>query len=406
MNSFVSAALALPDRGERLSARTRVQTIDVLRGLVIVIMALDHVRDYFHESLYAYDPLDPNATTALLYVTRWVTHFCAPTFVLLAGVSAWLQAAKGKSPADLARFLLTRGLWLIVLEVTVIAFGWSFSIPLLPHLQVIWAIGVSMCALAALIWLPSSVVLAVGVMIVAGHNLLDPIAPEQLGRFADVWRILHDGGMIARNGAPLVVAFYPVLPWIGVMALGYGLGPVFLSSSRDRILVAIATVLLAVFVILRGINGYGNPQRWTVQADVGKTVMAFLAVQKYPPSLLYVCVTLGPMLLLIPLFERIRGRVTEWFRVFGAVPLFAYVLHLYVLHALAVVAHAAAGQNTDGMFNTVHDLFLTPQVFAGTGFSIVTAYLAWVGVVALIYVPCRWWGEVKSRRRDWWLSYL
>jgi uncharacterized membrane protein len=406
MSSSATASLARPDTLARLSARTRVQAIDVLRGLVIVIMALDHVRDYFHNSGYAYNPLDPNATTPLIYATRWVTHFCAPTFVFLAGVSAWLQGAKGKAPASLARFLLTRGLWLIVLEVTVIAFGWSFSIPLLPHLQVIWAIGVSMCALAALVWLPTPVVLACGIAIVAGHNMLDPIAPEQLGRFADVWRIVHDGGLIVRNGAPLTIAFYPVLPWFGVMALGYGLGPIFLSARRDRILVAMAVALLVAFVILRGANGYGNPQPWTVQADAVKTAMSFLDVQKYPPSLLYVCVTLGPMLLLIPLFDRMRGHVTGFFRVFGAVPLFAYVLHLYVLHALAIAAHVAVGQSIDGMFNTVHDLFLTPEVFAGTGLSIVTTYIAWVVVIAVIYFPCRWWGDVKRRRHDWWLSYL
>jgi len=406
MSSSATASLARPDTLARLSARTRVQAIDVLRGLVIVIMALDHVRDYFHNSGYAYNPLDPNATTPLIYATRWVTHFCAPTFVFLAGVSAWLQGAKGKAPASLARFLLTRGLWLIVLEVTVIAFGWSFSIPLLPHLQVIWAIGVSMCALAALVWLPTPVVLACGIAIVAGHNMLDPIAPEQLGRFADVWRIVHDGGLIVRNGAPLTIAFYPVLPWFGVMALGYGLGPIFLSARRDRILVAMAVALLVAFVILRDANGYGNPQPWTVQADAVKTAMSFLDVQKYPPSLLYVCVTLGPMLLLIPLFDRMRGHVTGFFRVFGAVPLFAYVLHLYVLHALAIAAHVAVGQSIDGMFNTVHDLFLTPEVFAGTGLSIVTTYIAWVVVIAVIYFPCRWWGDVKRRRHDWWLSYL
>ena len=404
--SSATASLARPDTLPRLSARTRVQAIDVLRGLVIVVMALDHVRDYFHNSGYAYNPLDPDATTPLIYATRWVTHFCAPTFVFLAGVSAWLQGAKGKAPASLARFLLTRGLWLIVLEVTVIAFGWSFSIPLLPHLQVIWAIGMSMCALAAFVWLPTPVVLACGIAIVAGHNLLDPIAPEQLGRFADVWRVLHDGGMIVRNGAPLTIAFYPVLPWFGVMALGYGLGPIFVSARRDRILVAMAIALLVAFVILRGANGYGNPQPWTVQADAVKTAMSFLDVQKYPPSLLYVCVTLGPMLLLIPLFDRIRGHVTEFFRVFGAVPLFAYVLHLYVLHALAIAAHVAVGQSIDGMFNTVHDLFLTPEVFAGTGLSIVTTYIAWIVVIAVIYFPCRWWGDVKRRRHDWWLSYL
>lgn len=383
-----------------------MQALDVLRGLVIALMALDHVRDYFHASGYAYDPLDPSKTTALLYATRWVTHFCAPTFVFLAGVSAWLQGAKGKDPARLSRFLVARGLWLVVLEVTVVAFAWSFSIPLLPHFQVIWAIGWSMVALAALVWLPARAVLFVGIGIVAGHNLLDPIKAAQLGSLSMLWEILHDGGMLLWHGAPIAVFYYPVLPWIGVMALGYGLGPIFLSPRRDRILVPLALGLIVLFVALRAVNGYGNLQPWSAQATGGQTVMSFLNVQKYPPSLLYVCATLGPMLLLVPLFDRARGLAIDVLRTYGAVPLMAYVAHLYVMHALALAAHAAAGQSTEGMFNTIANFFLHPQVFAGTGFSLPVVYAAWIVVLAIIYPLCRWWGNVKRRRRDWWLSYL
>jgi uncharacterized membrane protein len=389
-----------------LQPGTRVQALDALRGLVIVIMALDHVRDYFHASGYGYDPLDFSRTTVALYLTRWVTHFCAPTFVFLAGVSAWLQRAKGKSTPRLARFLLTRGLWLVLLEVTVVAFGWSFSIPLLPHLQVIWAIGWSMVILAALVYLPRPAVLAIGIAIVAGHNLLDPIRSNELGAWAPAWILLHEQNMLVASGEVVAFVAYPLLAWIGVLALGYGLGPVFLSPNRDRSLVRLALGMLAVFLVLRGLNLYGDPRPWAPQAAMRDTFMDFFNVRKYPPSLLYVCVTLAPMLLLVPVFDRLRGPAAAVLRTFGAVPLMAYVAHLYVMHLLAIAAHAAAGQNLDGMFNTIHDFFLAPGVFAGTGFSLPVVYIAWVAVLAILYPLCRWWGGVKERRRDWWLSYL
>jgi uncharacterized membrane protein len=383
-----------------------VQALDVLRGFVIVLMALDHVRDYFHASGYAYDPLDFSMTTGAVYVTRWVTHFCAPTFVFLAGVSAWLQGAKGKNPSRLARFLLTRGLWLVVLEVTVVAFGWSFSIPLLPHLQVIWAIGWSMVALSALIFLPRAAVLGIGIAIVAGHNLLDPIRSSELGAWSWAWILLHEQNVLVWNGQAVILVAYPLLAWIGVLALGYGLGPIFVSANRDRSLVRLALGMLAVFLLLRGVNLYGDPRPWAPQAAMSDTLMDFFDVQKYPPSLLYVCVTLAPMLLLVPVFDRLRGPATAVLRTFGAVPLMAYVAHLYVMHALAIVVHAAAGQSLDGMFNTIHDFVVSPGVFAGTGFPLAVTYVAWVVVLAAIYPLCRWWGGVKQRRRDWWLSYL
>jgi len=389
-----------------LQRGTRVEALDVLRGLVIVIMALDHVRDYFHDSGYAYDPLDASMTTAAVYATRWVTHFCAPTFVFLAGVSAWLQRAKGKDPARLARFLLTRGLWLVVLEVTVVAFGWSFWIPYLPHFQVIWAIGWSMVALAALVRLPVRTVLAIGIAIVAGHNLLDPVKAGWFGAWAPAWLLLHEQGPIVRDGQIVAIVFYPLLAWIGVLALGYGLGPVFLSPRRDRTLVRLAAGMLALFAVLRAFNLYGDLRPWAPQPTAGATVMAFLNATKYPPSLLYVCVTLAPMLLLVPVFDRMRGPVPRVLRTFGAVPLMAYVAHLYVMHLLAIAVHAAAGHDLDGMFNTIHDFFITPAVFDGTGLPLAVTYVAWIAVLALIYPLCRWWGEVKRRRREWWLSYL
>ncbi|MCU1325883.1 MAG: hypothetical protein JWN34_1253, partial [Bryobacterales bacterium] len=293
----------------RLAPGTRIEAIDVLRGLVIIIMALDHVRDYFHESGWAYDPLDPRFTTPLLYLTRWITNFCAPTFVLLAGVSAWLQAAKGKDTKVLSGFLLKRGLWIVALELTVISFAWSFSIPLLPFLQVMWAIGWSMVVLAGLVWLPRVVVLSLGIAVITLHNLLDPIRSQSFGVFAPVWIMLHDPGPLLRNGRPAALVLYPLLPWAGLMAFGYGLGAAFLSPKKDRILACLGAGMIALFIVLRLLNGYGDPIPWSVQTDAVRSLMAFFRLQKYPPSLMFICATVGPALLTVVAFERLRGPV-------------------------------------------------------------------------------------------------
>ncbi len=391
---------------QRLSPGTRIQALDILRGLVIVIMALDHVRDYFHESGWAYDPLDPKFTTPLLFATRWITNFCAPTFVFLAGVSIWLQLAKGKDTARLSRFILTRGLWIIFLELTVIGFGWSFSIPYLPFLQVMWAIGISMVALSALVWLPESVVLGIGFAILTLHNTLDSIKAKDLGSLSNLWMFLHEAGAILQHGKPLFVIAYPVLPWIGLMAFGYGLGSVFLSLNRDQILYRLGAAMLATFAIFRGLNLYGDPLPWATQPDAIKTVMSFMTVQKYPPSLMYVCATVGTVLMLIPLIDRWKGPAAEFFQTFGSVPLFSYMGHLYIMHGLALATYYATGRPLTGMFNTVYNFYFKPDAFVGDGFALPWAYFAWMVVVALLYPLSRWWQGVKRRRRDWWLSYL
>ncbi len=391
---------------QRLAPGTRIAALDILRGLVIVIMALDHVRDYFHESGWAFDPLDSSVTTPLLYATRWISNFCAPTFVFLAGVSIWLQFAKGKDKPRLSRFLLTRGLWLVFLEFTVVSFGWAFTVPYLPFLQVIWAIGISMAALSALVWLPGEVVLGIGVAILTLHNTLDPIQAKNLGQLSNLWKVTHEGGMLLWEGKPLVAAFYPVLPWFGLMAFGFGLGPVFLAENRDRILMRLGLGMLVVFAVLRGLHGYGDPLPWTQQADAVKTAMMFMKVQKYPPSLQYVCATLGIVLMLIPAIDRWKGRVSEFFQTFGSVPMMAYVSHIYILHTLSLAAHALAGRPLDGLFNIMYNSFFRLEAFTGEGFALVWTYLAWIVVVLLVYPLCRWWRSVKARRRDWWLSYL
>jgi uncharacterized membrane protein len=358
-----------------------------------------------HASGYAFDPLDPEQTTPLLYATRWITHFCAPTFVFLAGVSAWLQSVKGKSHRELSFFLLTRGLWLILLEITVIGFAWSFALPFMLFFQVIWAIGWSMVALAGFIWLPRLVVLGCGIAIIAGHNLLDPIAPARLGAWADLWTFLHVGGVLRLGGLPALDA-YPVLPWVGVMAFGYGLGQLFLAKAalRDRLFVLLGLSMVATFFVLRYFNIYGDPRPWLAQGDLRKTIMMFFAVQKYPPPLLYVCATLGPVLAAIPFIERWRGAPARIFLTFGSVPLFAYVLHIYIAHALAI--HFVFGRDTSGLFDLIRNLIFNPGKLTSTGLPLPVAFLTWLLVLVILYPLCRWFAAVKRRRTNWWLSYL
>ncbi|HVY84384.1 MAG TPA: heparan-alpha-glucosaminide N-acetyltransferase domain-containing protein [Caulobacterales bacterium] len=388
--------------GERLAA------IDMLRGLVIAIMALDHVRDYVHVQAFQFDPLDLAHTYPALYATRWVTHFCAPTFVFLSGVSAYLQSTKGKTGGKLSGFLLTRGLWLIVLELTLVGWAWSFYPLGLPFLQVIWAIGWSMIALSALVWLPRGVVLAIGGGIILLHNLLDPLTPEQFGAWSGVWIFLHEGGIQKLNGSPIALDFYPVLPWIGVMAFGYGLGGVFTleQKQRDRTLVILGLAMLAVFVALRASNFYGDPRPWSPQADLSHTIMDFMNVQKYPPSLLYVCATLGTIFLLFPMLARLGGPLSKVFLAYGSVPLFTYVLHIYIVHAIALVLTVATGFSPSIQIDVIRKVFMTPEIYAGYGVSLPYVYLIWFGVLVALYPLSSWWASVKRNRRDWWLSYF
>jgi len=407
-----------PAPAAKLAAGVRIAEIDMLRGLVIVLMALDHTRDYVHIGALTVNPLDPAQTTPWLYVTRWITHLCAPTFVFLAGVSAYLQFAKGKSAPNLSMFLLTRGLWLIVLELTVLSIGWSFAFPPFPFFQVIWAIGWSMIALAGLIWLPRVAVLLIGLAIVGGHNLLDPISAQQFGAWGPLWQLVHDGGPIfLTQGPPAALAAYPVLPWMGVIALGYGLGALFASppAQRDRTLFLLGLAMLAAFFALRWFETYGNPPpgagpfdigSWRDEQSFGAAAMVFLNVQKYPPSLQFILVTLGAVFTLWPLLARLRGPIGSVLNTFGAVPFFFYVLHIYLVHIMAIAANAAAGKPTEGHFNYMLNLFTAPQLFQGAGFTLPWVYAVWILVLALLYPLCRYWQGLKQRRRDWWLSYL
>jgi uncharacterized membrane protein len=379
---------ANPDPG----VRRRLDAVDLLRGIVMIMMALDHVRDHFSNA--AVDPTDLAHTTPALFLTRWVTHFCAPTFVLLAGVSAFLAGRRGRTTRELSRFLLTRGIWLVVLEATVVGMGWSFD----PHfgwpaLQVIWAIGVSMIVLSGLVFLPTPAIAGFGIALIAGHNLLDGIAPERFGAAAWLWSVLH---------VPRFPVIYPLVPWVGVMAVGYGLGPLLLreATERRRILVRLGLGLTAAFVILRLANVYGDPAPWSRQEREGFTILSFLDTTKYPPSLLFLLMTLGPAIAALPALERLSGPAARVILVYGRVPLFFYVLHLYLIHALAVAAAYLAGRDIAAFMTAC---FAFPKDW---GFGLPVVYMTWILVVALLYAPCRWFGGVKQRRRDPWLSYL
>lgn len=373
----------------------RIAIVDILRGLVILLMALDHVRDYLHVSGYSGNPLDPFHSSIQLAATRWITHLCAPVFVLLTGVSAWLQLQNGKSRAELARHLVLRGVWLIGLELTVISFAWAWTLPYMIFLQVIFAIGVGMIGLAGLVFFSPKVALGLGVVIIAGHNALTAVIPPIPGLFSVVvipdWLFLN----------------YPLIPWFGVMCLGYGLGSLFASNKgRDLILPLIGAAMIALFFILRLTRLYGDPLPWRIHEDVPGQIMDFFDVQKYPPSLLFICITLGLVFTALPLLARLPRFLSSFLRVFGAVPLMAYVAHIYLVHAAGFLARIATGQDASGMFNAIRNFIFEPAAMNETGVSLPIVYVVWLVVIALLYPLCRWWGHVKRTRRERWLSYL
>jgi uncharacterized membrane protein len=380
----------------RIRALSRLSSIDILRGLIIVIMALDHVRDFFTD--VRFNPLDPAQTTAALYATRWITNFCAPVFMLLAGVSAYLVGRRCTT-RQLSRFLLTRGLWLVFLEWFVVSLLWTgnFRFDLGLIMQVIWAIGMSMVLLSALVYLPVRVVGAIGVTICVFHNLLDGVPMPESVALKTVWSILHVQGFV-----PFGQVHYPLIPWVGVMAAGYALGSVFQATPdvRQRVLLGLGGSMVALFLALRLINTYGDPVPWTTQSDHLRTLMSFLNVRKYPPSLDYLLVTLGPALLLLACLENARGWFANVMQVFGRVPLFFYLFHLALAHLAAGLLAMWMGYGNAVLNNIMFDF---PRDW---GVSLPAVYLAWAFVIVTLYPACRWFGELKSRRRDWWLSYL
>lgn len=385
----------------------RIALVDILRGLVIVIMALDHTREFTNSSGWAFNPLSPDESTPLLYATRWITHLCAPTFVFLAGASVRLQALRGFTPKALAGRLASRGLWLILLEMTLIGFAWSFSLPFIEFLQVIWAIGWSMILLASLVWLPPVVSLLVGAAIIATCSLLAQIPGAAFGHLELFWRIIYRGGaFIPDIDHAIAFAAYPIVPWFGFMALGYGAGAIFSAPNRSLKLPIIGALMIAAFAVLRLSNLYGDPRPWEAGRDAFWTFAAVLDVTKNPPSLDFALVTLGLMALLAPLLERAPKPIAGFFATFGAAPLVAYIAHILVMHAYAILVRVIAGADLAAMTDTMRAFFFAPERFGAFSLPIGLVYALWLAVVLTIYPLCRWWAGIKRRRRDWWLSYL
>jgi len=396
--------------------RNRVDSIDLLRGVVMILMALDHVRDYFGAPG---NPTDPARATVALFFTRWITHLCAPTFFLLTGTGAAL-ARRRRSAGELSRFLFTRGVWLIALELTLLrCFGYQFNVDYrVTMLVILWALGWSMIALGALVHLPAGAIAAIGVAMIAAHNLFDSVRAASLGAFAPIWTVLHGQGVVLATPNHLVFVAYPLIPWIGVTATGYALGRVFEwpADRRRAFLLQAGVALTIAFVALRAIDVYGDPVRWTTQASAVRTVLSFLNTTKYPPSLLFLLMTLGPALVFLSVADGVRFKPDTTYStvrralgpalLFGRVPLFYFLLHLPLIHLLAVVVcHARYG--------TAHWMFESPTLDRypftrppGWGYSLPIVYAIWIGVVVALYPLCVWFAGVKERRHDPWLGYL
>jgi uncharacterized membrane protein len=397
---MLTAAVASSESALPRAAVARVQAVDVVRGLVMVVMALDHVRDFWSPT--AFRPEDVTQTSGALFFTRLATHFCAPTFVFLAGVSIWLYAQRQPSRARVSRFLLSRGLWLVALELLVISFllFWGYQLVLL---QVIWVIGWGMVLLAGLIWLPRPVLIGLSALILLGHNLLPPIQPVTAANAGPA--LLHNGPfLLAQPGLPNVLVAYSIGPWLGVLLAGYLLGPWFglPLPVRNRRLRLAGAGLLLLFVALRLSNWYGDPAPWSEQPrGVFYSVLSFLNVTKYPPSLLFVSLTLGVALLLLSVTETAGNGLTRVLRTYGRVPFFYYLLHLLLISAGAWVWTSLAYGQAVNLSAT--DARQWPAAYQP---SLLRAYAAWLTIVALLYAPCRWYQGYKRRHSYWWLSYL
>lgn len=404
--------MATPAISAQSSLAPRLQSVDAMRGAVMMLMAIDHIRDYVARSAMQFLPTDLTRTTAAIFFTRWITHFCAPVFVLTAGLGAFFWMNRGRhSKRELSRFLVTRGAWLILIEITLMRtiMFFQFSLHRNPvFLIILWAIGVSMIALAALIHLPLRVLACFSVAFIALHNLLDPISPDRFGRAEWLWDILHQRSVLSFMGVNFVTA-YPVLPWIGVMSLGYCLGTIFLwdAARRRSFLVRMGLVLTAAFIVVRAINIYGDPVRWSHQASRSFTVLSFLNTTKYPPSLDFLLMTLGPAMMVMACLDRLHFSFTNPLIVFGRVPFFYYVAHMLIAHLAAVALNFARYGRAPFLLLPPPSLGGPSEIFPPNyGFPLWTVYAVWIAVLLLLYPACLWFARVKQRHHGWWLSYL
>ncbi len=386
-------------------SKNRIESVDLLKGLVMIIMALDHVRDYFHFSAYYFNPVDPAHSTIPIFMTRWVTHFCAPIFCFLAGLSAYLSGRK-KTKAELSSFLVKRGLWLILMEITLVTFAWQFD-PFfrMNGFAVIAVLGFSMIVLAGLIHLSRTTILIFCFIVIFGHNLLDGI--NLPGNF--LWALIHQPGIFELSNGFKFYIDYPAIPWIAVMPLGYCCGIYYDRSfdekRRQRLFTIAGFAAIGLFVILRWLNIYGDPVPWSVQHSSSATFMSFLNLNKYPPSLSYLLITLGSALLFLGNTENLKGRVVNFFTTFGRVPFFYYLVHLYVIHFLAATFALLSGFGWKLL--VLPDWILELKSMQGYGFSLIVVYGVWLLVIAIMYPLCKAYDKYKANHKEKvWLSYL
>ncbi|MDP1727154.1 MAG: heparan-alpha-glucosaminide N-acetyltransferase domain-containing protein [Bacteroidota bacterium] len=387
----------------------RIFSIDLLRGIVMILMALDHVRDFMHNDAFLHEPLDLTSTTPLLFFTRWITHYCAPVFVFLSGVSAYLMGLK-KNKAELAGFLIKRGLWLIFIEFAIVGLGWTFDLHYKIFVfQVIGAIGMSMFILGLLVRLPYTLIFIIGIALVFGHNLLDNIEFSMEGILGLMGSLMHGHAFtvfpVTQNHSLLII--YGFLPWTGIMLCGYCVGKLFepnqYPGKRKKVLLYAGINLLILFIALRLINAYGDPAYWMVQKNSFYTFLSFINVNKYPPSLMYTCLTLGPALILISLTENLRNPFTQKMAVFGRVPFFYYIIHIYVIHLITVIVFYATGFSTADIQTPGSPFLFRP---ATLGFNLYFVYAIWIGLIIVLYPICSWYNNYKTKNKHWWLSYL
>lgn len=399
----------------------RIYSIDLLRGVVMMVMLIDHTREFVHAGAMQFDPTDLSKTSVAVFFTRWITHYCAPIFVFLAGTSIFLQKLNGKSVSELSRFLWTRGLWLVILEFTVVRFGIFFNLDYsvsFGMVQVIWAIGVSMILMAALIHLPTKIIGAFGIAMIVLHNLLDrfQVPPETafMGTppadgWQSIWMILHQQGVVPIPGSTGLFVAYPLIPWIGVMAVGYAFGTFYAKETvgrRGKWLVVLGVTMTLLFVIIRLTNVYGDPSPWLGQETSGFTFLSFLNTTKYPPSLLFLLMTLGPAVLVLGITDRIDGKAI-WERIcitFGRVPMLFYILQWFMAHLSGIAVSWLAGKDISYFFGNAMASGQSPP--ADAGFPLWVVYAAWAVGLIILYPLCSWWGNVKRRNKHWALSYL
>lgn len=392
----------------RATTRNRIQSIDWLRGWVMLTMTLDHTRDYFHADAFFYDPTDLSQTTFWIFMTRFITHYCAPVFVLLAGTSAWFVGQR-RNKRELSIWLVKRGLWLIFLELTIIKFAWAFKLDYsIITVQVIWALGAGMITLAGFIHLKKYLAIAIALTMIAGHNLLDGFQPKEEGILRVIWNIIHVFGP-NRIGSFVFFVAYPVIPWLGLMLLGYYLGelyhPDYDRSKRLKILLNTGIAIVFAFFVLRFSNLYGDPVPWENQKNFLFTILSFINVSKYPPSLLYLMITIGPTFIFLYIIEKFRLTSLKPLVVIGRVPMFWYVLHIYLIHLVALIVAVLTGYTASSM---IIDFWINEQAeLQGYGFNLGIVYLIWILICLALYPLSYWYDKYKSNNKDkWWLSYL